>query len=69
MGEVRNAYKILVGKRGRKETLGRLRRRLKDNIKIDFKVMDLLGVDWIHLAVERAQWRGLVDMVMKLLFL
>jgi hypothetical protein len=31
----RNAYRILVGKRRRKKSLGRLRRRWVDNIKMD----------------------------------
>jgi hypothetical protein len=34
---VRNAYKILVGKREGKRPLGRPRRRLEDNIKTDLK--------------------------------
>jgi hypothetical protein len=35
MGDIRDAYKVLVGKREGKKLLGRYRRRLKDNIKID----------------------------------
>jgi hypothetical protein len=35
MGEMRNAYKILVGKPERKRPLGKPRRRLADNIKSD----------------------------------
>jgi hypothetical protein len=35
MGETRNAYRILVGKPEGKRPLGRPRRRLVDNIKID----------------------------------
>jgi len=35
MGEVRNAYKILVGKL--KRQLGRPRRRWEDNIKTDLR--------------------------------
>jgi hypothetical protein len=34
MGEKRNAYRILVGKPIRKETLGRSRRRWMDNMKM-----------------------------------
>jgi hypothetical protein len=37
MGEMRNAYNILVGKLERKRPLGRLRRRWKDNINMDLK--------------------------------
>jgi hypothetical protein len=37
MGEVRNAYNVLVGKPGRKRPLGRPRRRWEDNIRIDLR--------------------------------
>jgi hypothetical protein len=35
IGEMRNAYKILVRKRESKRTLGRPRRRWEDNIRRD----------------------------------
>jgi hypothetical protein len=35
IGEMRNAYKILVGKSVRKKPLGRPRRRWEDYIKMD----------------------------------
>jgi len=35
MGEMRNAYKILVGKPERKRPLGRPERRWEDNIRMD----------------------------------
>ena len=41
MGERRGAYKVLVGKPERSRPLGRPRRRLEDNIK-----MDLRDVGW-----------------------
>jgi hypothetical protein len=41
MGEMRSAYKILVGKPERKRPLGRPMRRWEDNIK-----MDLKGIGW-----------------------
>jgi hypothetical protein len=34
-GEIRNAYRILVGKPKGKRLLGRHRRRLEDNIRLD----------------------------------
>jgi hypothetical protein len=37
MGEKRNAYRILVGKRERKRPSGRPRRRWEDNIKISLR--------------------------------
>jgi hypothetical protein len=41
MGERRGAYRALVGKPEGRRPLGRPRRRLEDNIK-----MDLLEVEW-----------------------
>jgi hypothetical protein len=35
-GEKMNAYRVLVGKPEGKRSLGRLRRRCEDNIKMDF---------------------------------
>jgi hypothetical protein len=37
MGEIRNAYKILVGKPKGNRVLGTLRRRWKDNVKKNLK--------------------------------
>jgi hypothetical protein len=37
MGEKRNVYRILVGKREGKRPLGRPRRRWMDNIKMDIR--------------------------------
>jgi hypothetical protein len=37
MGEMGNAYKILVGKPEGKRLLGRPRHRLEDNIRVDLK--------------------------------
>jgi hypothetical protein len=37
MGEMRNAYKILVGKPEGKTPLRRLRRKWEDNIRIDVR--------------------------------
>jgi hypothetical protein len=53
LGEVRNAYNILVGKPEWKRPLGRLWRRIEDNISIDLREKALEGVSWIHLAVDR----------------
>jgi hypothetical protein len=65
-GEQRNAYRILVGKPEGKRSIGRPRRSLVDNIKIDLREMGCDGVDWINLAQDRGQWRALVNTVMKL---
>jgi hypothetical protein len=37
MGEMRNVYKILIGKAERKRPLGRPRRKWEDNIKMHFR--------------------------------
>jgi hypothetical protein len=52
----RNAYRILVRKLEWKRTLERPRRRLVDNIKIDFRETELDSMDWIDLAQNRDQW-------------
>jgi hypothetical protein len=53
MGEVRGAYKILVGRPEGRRPLGRPRRRWEDNIKIDLREIGFGVVDWIHLAQDR----------------
>jgi hypothetical protein len=49
MTEMRNAYKVLVGKR----PLGRPRHRWEENIKMDLGKKGLVGVDWIDLTQDR----------------
>jgi hypothetical protein len=66
MGETRNAYRIMVGKPDGKRPLGRPRRRLVDNIKIDLREIEWDGMDWIDLAQDRDQWRAIVNTVMNL---
>jgi hypothetical protein len=56
MGEGRSAYKILIGKPGRKRPLGRPRHKWKDNIRMDLRDMGWEGVDWVHLTQDREQW-------------
>jgi hypothetical protein len=50
MDEMRNAYKVLIGKLEGKISLGRSRSRWDSNTKIDLKGGRCKGVDWIHLA-------------------
>jgi hypothetical protein len=57
MGEKRNAYRLLVGKR----QLGR--RRWVDNIRMDLGEVGWGDVDWIGLAQDRNRWRALVNAV------
>jgi hypothetical protein len=63
-GAKRNAYRILVGKRGGMRPLGKPRCRWVDNIKIGLREWD--GMDWIDLAQDRGQCRALVNTVMNL---
>ena len=53
MGERRDVYRILVGKREGKTSLGRPRHRWEDNIEMDLQEMGCGGMDWIELAQDR----------------
>jgi hypothetical protein len=55
MGDMRNAYNILVGKPERKGTLGRPRSRWKNDIRMDLRGTWWEVVDWMHLAKDRDQ--------------
>jgi hypothetical protein len=65
--EMRNSYKMQVGKPEGKRPLGRNRRRWEGNIRMDLGEIGWEGVvDWIHLAQVRDQWRAVVKTVMNL---
>jgi hypothetical protein len=61
-GKKRNTYRILVGNPKGKKPLGRPRRRWVDNMKMDLREIGWDGMDWIHLAQDRDQWRALVNL-------
>jgi hypothetical protein len=56
----------MVGKLDGKRPLGRPRRTWLDNIKVDLGEIGWNGMDWIHLARDRDQYRALVMTVMNL---
>jgi hypothetical protein len=60
MGETRNAYRILIGKK----KLGRPRLTWEVNIKMDNREIGWCGVDWINLAEDRDQWQAFVNMIL-----
>jgi hypothetical protein len=58
IGEMRGAYRILVGRPEDKRPLGRPRRRCGDNIKMDLRETGIDGTNFIQLAQDRVQWRA-----------
>jgi hypothetical protein len=50
MHEMRNAYKIFVGKSEGKRPLGRPRRRWKDNIRMNLREIVWEDVNWMYVA-------------------
>jgi hypothetical protein len=66
--EMRDVYKLLVGKPEGKRPLRRPRHRWEDNIKMDLQEIVLEGVDFIHLAQDSDQQWDFVNTVMNLGF-
>jgi hypothetical protein len=66
MGEKRNAYKLLVGKREGKRPLGRPRYRWVGTIRMDLGEVGWGDVDCIGVAEDRNRWRALVNSVLNL---
>jgi hypothetical protein len=58
MGEMRNAYRMLVRKAEGKVPLGRPRHRWVDNIKMDRREIGLDGMAWIGLIWLRMGTNG-----------
>jgi len=55
VGEMRNAYNILVGKHEGKRPLETPRHRWSDNMRTDIREMWWEGMDWMHLTHDRDQ--------------
>jgi hypothetical protein len=64
MGAKRNVYKLLVRKPKAKTPLGRPRRILVNNIKMNLVETGRGAVGWIGLAQDRYKWRNLVNAAM-----
>jgi hypothetical protein len=54
MGERKGAYRILIGRPEGKRPLGRPRRRLGENIKMDLGEIEMDGENCIRLAQDRS---------------
>jgi hypothetical protein len=66
IGEMRNAYRILVEKPAGKRPLRRRRCRWEDNIRMNLAEIGWEVTDWIQLTQDRDQWRAFVNVVMNL---
>jgi hypothetical protein len=64
-GEKWNACGLLVGRSAGKRQVGRPRRRLVNNIKMDLREIGWGSLYWIDLAQDRDQWRALVNTVIQ----
>jgi hypothetical protein len=53
---MRNSYSIFIAEPEGKDR-SEHRRRWEDNIRMDLREIGREGVDWIHLAQDRNQWR------------
>jgi hypothetical protein len=68
MGERRGVCRVLVGKPEGKRSLGRPRRTLGDNIKMDLQEVGCEVMDWMEVAQDRDRWRAVVNAVLSLRF-
>jgi hypothetical protein len=66
VGERRNAFRVLVGKPGRKRPFERHRRSWKDKIKINIQEMGCWGVNWIDVFQDRCNCQADASAVMGL---
>ena len=65
MKEMRDVYRVLVGKPEGKMSVGRPRRRWEDNINLDIQEVRW-GMYWVDLARDMDRWFAVVNAVMNL---
>jgi len=61
-----SSYRVLVGKSEGRRLLGDPECRWEDKSEMEIKKIRWEDVDWIHLAQDRVQWWGLVNVVVNL---
>jgi hypothetical protein len=61
-----SSYRVLVGKSEGKRLLGDPGCRWEYDSEMEIKEIRWEDVDWIHLAQDRVQWWGLVNVVVNL---
>ena len=66
MEEGRRAFKILTGKLSGERLLGRPRRRLEDNIRMDLEEIGINAGNWVDSVQDRDYWRSLVNAALNL---
>ena len=64
--EGRSAFKISTGKPAGKRPLGRPKRRLEDNIRMDLEDICINAGNWVDSAQDRDYWRVLVNAALSL---
>ena len=63
MKEGKSAFKILAGKL---TPLGRPRRRLEENIRMNLEEIGINAGNWVDSAQDRDYWRALVNAALNL---
>jgi hypothetical protein len=66
MGDMRNTYKMSIGKPDGKRPFLIRRRGWEDNTRMNLKEIGLEGVNWTHLAQGKDQWWAVVNTVTNL---
>ena len=67
LGKWRDSYRVLFGIPEGKKPLGRPRRTLENNIKMDLQEVECGGIGWIVLALDKDRWWVVVKAVISLL--